>query len=214
MIGPSAKPISAKPLCCRPWLKPRRSGRDAAATAVKLVGQYAPSMPPMIARIQTSATRLCTIPEKPDISEKRTMAGISTLRWPIASDKRPEKIANTPHRMPRMPASLPISPSGKPKSAAIAGNSEAMIHRSRPTRPKPTPSKATVFHSYEVSHFVAVVVLCCAMGSRISCGRTPDCSRSARRDYWGFALIRRSPAADDIAATDCRRGTATFVLSW
>ena len=24
MIGPSAKPISAKPLCCKPWLKPRR----------------------------------------------------------------------------------------------------------------------------------------------------------------------------------------------
>ena len=79
-IGPSAKPISAKPLCCKPWLKPRRSGFDAAATAVKLVGQYVPSIAPMSARIQTSVTRPCTKPENPDISENSTMAGISTLR--------------------------------------------------------------------------------------------------------------------------------------
>ena len=147
MIGPSAKPMSAKPLCCKPWLKPRRAGLEAAATAVKLVGQYVPSIAPMMARIQTSAMRLWTMPENPDISENRMIAGISTLRWPIESESRPEKIANTPQRIPRMPASRPISPSGRPKSAAIAGNNDAMIQRSRPTSPKPTPSSATVFHS-------------------------------------------------------------------
>src|SRR5262245_5175342 len=32
------------------------------------------------------------------------------------------------------------------------GKSGAMIQRSRPTSPKPSPSSVTAFHSYEVSH--------------------------------------------------------------
>src|SRR4029450_4665705 len=39
------------------------------------------------------------------------------------------------------------------------GKSGAMIQRSRPTSPNPSPSSVTAFHSYDVSHLRSVIGL-------------------------------------------------------
>ena len=80
MIGPSARPKSANPHCCAPCRMPRRSGLAADATAVKLVGVYAPSAAPIRARMKISPTMPEAMPENPDISENTNIAGISILR--------------------------------------------------------------------------------------------------------------------------------------
>ena len=63
----------------------------------------------MSARIKIRLAIELARPDKPDISENKRIAGISTLRWPILSDSRPLKIANTPHMSPSTPTMLPMS---------------------------------------------------------------------------------------------------------
>ena len=88
------------------------------------------------------------MPENPDNNENNRIAGISTRRCPTCRRSCRLKIANTPHARPSAPITLPPSCTLSPRSAAIPnGNSEAMIQRSSPTSPKPSPSNVTAFHS-------------------------------------------------------------------
>ena len=198
MIGPNPRPSSAKPLCCRPWLKPRRLGREATATAVKLVGQYEPSIAPISARITIRPISPVAMPDNPDKSENKRIAGISTLRWPILSDNLPLKIAKTPHVRPSAPTRLPRSWKSRPRSIAIVGKSGAMIQRSSPTSPNPRPSNVTARHSYAVSHDAAAVArpaaVCCMplplSSLSLPSGRRPACCYSSRA-----LLVYRSGSA-------------------
>jgi hypothetical protein len=147
MMGESANPNSAKPLCCRPRFSPRRRGRDASAVAAKLVGQNEPSATPIRPRMAMRLKSPPARPEKPESSEKAMIAGMRTFRRPILSEMPPIRAANTPQDRPSTPMQFPTSCAVRPRSFIIEGNSGAMSQRSKPTSPNPSASSVTAFHS-------------------------------------------------------------------
>ena len=86
------------------------------------------------------------MPDKPDSSENSMIAGISTLRWPILSEIRPLKIANTPQARPSAPTTLPPSCTLKPRSC---GHAERQQRRDDPAveadEPEPEPEQRDRF---------------------------------------------------------------------
>ena len=84
-------------------------GRVKRSAQAKLVGQKAPSVTPMMARIMSRPVSPEAMPEKPLSRENSTMAGTSTFLRPMRSERPPSSSAATPHARPSAPMALPAS---------------------------------------------------------------------------------------------------------
>ncbi len=106
-MGAKPRPSSENMLSWRPWLKPRREGRDASPVAATLAGVNAPSATPITARISIKLANPEARPDKLDSSENATIETTRIFLRPIRSDTEPIAIAQMPQATLRMPIRLP-----------------------------------------------------------------------------------------------------------
>ena len=109
MIGPMALPHSEIMHWKMPLFMPRRLGCEASTATATPVEATGPSNTPITARITIRLTRPAAMPLNQDINEKTMTDGISTLRRPMRSDRKPMAKADMPQKIARMPTRLPRS---------------------------------------------------------------------------------------------------------